>query len=185
MALRPFVRCGLLALALILGLAPRPLPAVAGSGPVGGAVAPPTRLVIPQIELDAPVEPVGLRATADGFQWDIPWATVGWHNLSSTPGHPGNTVLSGHNYSQGGKVFRRLWMLNVGDRFTVYVNEKPHVYVVTERVTFSEVFVSEHQRNRNKRWIGPFQDERVTLVTCHPTWTNTGRLVVVGKPVNP
>jgi sortase (surface protein transpeptidase) len=43
--------------------------------------------------------------------------------------------------------------------------------------------VSEHERSRNKRWIGPFPDERVTLVTCYPTWTNADRLILVGKPL--
>jgi sortase (surface protein transpeptidase) len=69
---------------------------------------------------------------------------VGWHNLSATPGHAGNTVLSGHNYSQGGKVFQKLWLLDIGDHFTVYTGDEAH--------------------------------------TCHPTWTNAGRLIVVGKP---
>lgn len=173
----------LFALAVILGLAlPRPLPAAAGSGP-GGDFAPPTRLVIPRINLDAPIEPVALHATDNGFEWDIPWAAVGWHNLSATPGHAGNTVLSGHNYSQGGRVFQKLWLLDIGDHFTVYVGDEAHTYVVTERVTFREILVSERERARNKRWIGPFPDERVTLVTCHPTWTNAGRLIVVGKPL--
>jgi LPXTG-site transpeptidase (sortase) family protein len=172
----------LLALAILLGAAlPRPLPSTAGSGP-GDAIAPPTRLVIPRIHLDAPIEPVSLHATDNGFEWDIPWAAVGWHNLSATPGHAGNTVLSGHNYSQGGKVFQKLWLLDIGDYFTVYAGDEAHTYVVTERVTFREVLVSERERNRNKRWIGQFPDERVTLVTCHPTWTNTGRLIIVGEP---
>lgn len=174
----------LLAVALILCAAvTRPLPVEAGSGPDGGVLAPPTRLVIPRIGLDAPIDPVSLRATDNGFEWDIPWSAVGWHNLSATPGHTGNTVLSGHNYSQGGKVFQKLWLLKPGDRFTVYVGDQAHNYVVAESVTFREILVSEHERNRNKRWIGPFPDERVTLVTCHPTWTNVGRLIIVGKPV--
>ncbi|HSN77182.1 MAG TPA: class F sortase [Anaerolineae bacterium] len=180
-------RYGLVFLALTLILSAtltRPLPVAAGSGPDGDAMAPPTRLVIPRIGLDAPIEPVSLRATSDGFEWDIPWSAVGWHNLSATPGHAGNAVLSGHNFSQGGKVFQKLWLLKIGDGFTVYVGDQPHAYVVTERVTFREVLVSEHQRNRNKRWIGSFPDERVTLVTCHPTWTNAGRLVLVGKPLS-
>ncbi len=52
-----------------------------------------------------------MRASDDGFEWDIPWSAVGWHNLSSSPGRTGNAVLSGHNFSQGGKVFQKLWLL--------------------------------------------------------------------------
>lgn len=54
-------------------------------------------LVIPRIHLDAPIEPVSLHGTDNGFEWDILWAALGWRNLSATPGHAGNTVLSGHN----------------------------------------------------------------------------------------
>ena len=65
----------------------------------------------------------------------------------------------------------------------MYVGDQAYDYVVVEREVFREILVSEHERLRNTQWIGPFPDERVTLVTCHPTWTNTHRLVVVGKPL--
>ena len=85
-------------LALALGaIASQATPAVAGSGPNGGPLSPPTRLVIRKYGVDAPIEPASLLPTKRGFEWEIPNNAVGWHNLSSTPGHAGNTVLSGHN----------------------------------------------------------------------------------------
>jgi sortase (surface protein transpeptidase) len=34
----------------------------------------------------------------------------------------------------------------------------------------------------NTAWIGPMDDERITLVTCWPETSNTHRLVVVAEP---
>jgi sortase A len=172
----------LLALALAVS-ASQATPVAADSGLYGGRVHPPTRLVIPEIGVDTPIEPVGLVETRRGFEWETLPDVVGWHNLSSVPGIPGNTVLSGHNYTRGGRVFKDLWKLEVGDRFTVYVGDQPYQYQVAERVVFRELLVSKIHRAKNAAWIGPFPDERVTLFTCHPTWANTHRLVVVGKPV--
>lgn len=169
-------------LILFMSVVAGPLPVQAGSGPHGD-VAAPTRLVIPKIRVDTVIEPVGLHAVGDGFEWGTLWDKVGWHNLSATPGHMGNTVLSGHNNSRGTRVFKDLWKLKIGDQFTVYVGSEPHLYEVTDRVTFRQLLTTQSQRDYNRRWIEQFPDERVTLVTCHPTWTDIGRLIIVGKPV--
>lgn len=174
--------CLSLALILLVGQA---APAAAGGGPANGPPPAPTRLVIPKIKLDAAIEPVGLKSTRRGYEWDMVPNAAGWHDLSATPGHPGNTVLSGHNGSRAGRVFRNLWRLKVGDRITVFVGEQPFEYEVKERAIFRELFASKAQRTANAKWIGQFPDERLTLVTCHPTWTNTHRLVIVAVPVPP
>lgn len=166
-------------------LASQSLPVAAGSGPSEGPLPAPTRLVIPEIELDATIEPVGLQSTKRGYEWEIAPKAVGWHDLSARPGQDGNIVLSGHNGSLGGKVFRNLWRLKVGDRITVYVGEQPFEYEVSERAIFRDLFVSKARREANARWIDHFPEERLTLVTCHPSWTNTHRLVVVALPVPP
>ncbi len=171
-----------LVLALLAGQA---LPVAAGGGPNEGPLPPPTRLVIPELKLDAAIEPVGLQSTRRGYEWEIAPKAVGWHDLSATPGHSGNIVLSGHNGSRGGKVFRNLWRLKVGDRITVYVGEQPFEYEVSERAVLRDLFVSKARREANARWIDHFPEERLTLVTCHPSWTNTHRLVVVALPVPP
>ena len=38
-------------------------------------------------------------------------------------------------------------------------------------------------RRANAKWIGPFNEERLTLVTCWPYNNNTHRLIVIAKPV--
>ena len=57
-------------------------------------------------------------------------------------------------------------------------------YVVDEVTKpLLEVGASEEQRLANARYIQPTSDARVTLVTCWPYYTNTHRVIVVGKLV--
>jgi sortase (surface protein transpeptidase) len=37
-------------------------------------------------------------------------------------------------------------------------------------------------RLENARWLQPSDDERLTLVTCWPQWSNTHRLIIVARP---
>jgi LPXTG-site transpeptidase (sortase) family protein len=82
-----------------------------------------------------------------------------------------------------GKVFRNLRKVRVGDKLTIYVGEQAFEYKVTQRKILREAFQTRKKRLANARWIGEFPDERVTIVTCHPYWTNTHRLVLVAKPI--
>jgi len=149
--------------------------------PVGGN---PTRIVIPAIKLDAPVETVGWH-TVDGVsQWDVPDNAAGWLKTSAPLGQPGNTALTGH-HNIGGKVFRNLVKLQAGDRITLYANDQPFYYVVDSRRILPERGQSDEVRRANARWIQPTDDERVTLITCWPYTSNTHRLVIVAKPIAP
>src|SRR5512137_1762491 len=101
--------------------APRPTPVdLAGNIP--------TRIVIPAIQLDAPIETVGWH-TVDGVsQWDVPdLFAAGWLMTSATLGKAGNTALTGH-HNIDGEVFRDLVRLKLGDRITVYSDEVPFYY---------------------------------------------------------
>ena len=83
------------------------------------ANSPPTRLVIPGIKLDTPVETVGYKMVKSSGKtkaiWDTPEDTVGFHDTSSYPGQGGNIVMNGHRDIQGA-VFWRLTRVEVGDR---------------------------------------------------------------------
>jgi LPXTG-site transpeptidase (sortase) family protein len=143
---------------------------------------PPTRLVIPAIKLNAAVEVATVLITPDGPVWDVPQDAAGWHVSSTLPGETGNLVLSGH-HNTGGRVFRNLHDVVAGDLVYVVAGQEIHVYVVTERVILREDGVSPEQRQANAQWIRATQDERLTLVTCYPWWTNTHRLIVVATPL--
>ena len=91
-------------------------------------------------------------------------------------------MLSGHHNILG-QVFRYVVNLNVGDPLTLYVGNRPYNYQVADKFILPDKYVSDEQRRQNARWIGSFDDERVTLVTCWPYTNNTHRVIVIARPV--
>jgi sortase A len=166
---------------------PSPEPTVPAPTPIArpAAVSPPTRLVIPKIDVDIPVLVVGVRTAKVGGKERVVWADVpnagGFHETSAYPGNPGNTVINGHRDIQG-SVFRHLDKVDVGDEITLYVGDVVYPYVVTETVIVPETFASAAQRAENLKYIGWMPEERLTLVTCTPIGLATHRLLVIAKP---
>jgi sortase A len=153
---------------------PTPLPAL------------PSRIVIPTIHVDAPVVPVSWQtAEVDGqtqAAWEVPDVyAAGWHETSAPLGVPGNTVLNGHNTTNG-EVFRDLYTLEAGDSITVYAGDAPYTYTVTEILILPEGGQPMEVRIENARYIMPTDDERLTLVTCHPYGSLRNRLIVIAHP---
>lgn len=148
----------------------------------------PERILIDQIDLNAPVIPVGQHAItlADQTysQWDVPdFRAAGWHESSARLGQAGNTVLNGH-HNMDGEVFRYLFALQPGATITLESQEhRRYHYVVVQMMTLPEEDQPVEIRRENARWILPTQDERVTLITCWPYYANTYRLVVIARPL--
>lgn len=147
----------------------------------------PDRLVIPSIELDAPIVPTKVKKIEyDGqtyYQWIAPnKPAVGWHDSSALLGLPGNTVLNGH-HNVYGEVFKNLVTLHEGDLIQVYSGDKVFSYRVALVLLLPERFKSLSIRLENARWILPTPDERLTLITCWPYQSNTHRVIVVALPV--
>lgn len=149
----------------------------------------PNRLVIPKIDLDVPIVDVGWTVVERGNQRYTEWETAdnaaGRHINSARPGEQGNVVLSGHHNTKG-EVFRRIseLALTIGDALYVYDDQGQRFTYLVDEVTdppLQEVGATREQRLENARFIQPTDDARVTLVTCWPYWTNTHRVVVVGK----
>ena len=151
------------------------------------AAHPPERIVAPDIGLDAPVIAVSARVVDVGrvatIVWDVPEAAAGWHDDSALPGQPGNIVLSGH-HNMGGEVFRHLVALEPGNEIILYADGRPYRYVVQSKMILPEKGQPAEVRQENARWIGPFPEERLTLVTCWPYTSNTHRLIVVALPAD-
>ncbi len=146
-----------------------------------------TRLVIPSIELDAPVVPIKAKQTRIGGevyeQWQAPNKfAVGWYSGSAVLGQIGNSVLVGH-HNVDGKVFENLHKVQPGDEIVLIGGTVGFRYQVVNVMILPERNVDVQTRLENARWILPSEDERVTLVTCWPEWTNTHRLIVVAQPV--
>lgn len=181
-ALLPALALVLLALALCLGQPARAQGGGPGQAPASDAG--PTRIAIPSIKVDSAVEPVGYQLTDQSIGWQTAENAVGWHRSSAVPGSPGNTVMSGHNATRGSRVFRDLYKIKTGATITVTSGGIDHRYVVTDIIILPYVFASEYRRAQIAALLGQFGDERLTLITCYPWFTNTHRLIVVAHPVD-
>ena len=149
----------------------------------------PTRLVIPSIELDAPIIraiPSEIRIGSDYYeQWEAPNEfAVGWHTSSALLGEVGNTVLNGHHNIYG-RVFENLHKVEPGQEIIVYGGNLKYSYIIVNVMILPERDMDMDTRMENARWILPSTDERLTLITCWPAESNTHRLIVVAQPLNP
>jgi sortase A len=150
----------------------------------------PDRIIIPKIELDAPVIQAGTRKVRVNGQIFEQYTApdefaAGWHPDSALLGEPGNTVLNGH-HNVFGEVFGKLVDLESGDFIYVLSDEQQYGYVIANKMILPELGedVSVEQRLQNARWIMESKDERLTLVTCWPAYSNTHRLIIVAKRIN-
>ena len=150
---------------------------------------PPTRIQIPSIGVDAEVVPVGWQVTeVEGVLQPV-WTVAdpplaGWHEGSALLGVPGNTVISGHNWPENG-VFRDLYQVQPGEEVVLYSDRTPFVYQVTEVLLLKEGGQPLEVRLENARYALPTDDERVTLITCHPYGSLAYRLIVIARPGAP
>ncbi|GAP14526.1 sortase [Longilinea arvoryzae] len=159
-----------------------PEPTTTPAGPLK-----PDRIVIPKIELDAPVIPAEEQnVKIEGIEYVQFLApdqfAAGWHSNSAPLGKVGNTVLNGH-HNVHGKVFGRLVDLVPGDRIFVYSGTTSLEFQVANVLILPERDADLATRLDNARWIEPSDDIRLTLVTCWPAYTNTHRLIIVASPV--
>ncbi len=150
------------------------------------AVSPPTRIVAESINLDTEVVETGWQTREqDGVLqnvWVVADYAAGWHKNSALPGQGGNVVLSGHHNIKG-EVFRYIVDLEVGDTITLFAGDQSYEYVVNDKFIVKDKGEPDSVRQANARWIGPFNEERLTLVTCWPYNSNTHRVIVIARPL--
>jgi sortase A len=97
---------------------------------------------------------------------------------------PGNTVLNGHN-STNGEIFRDLYKLKVGDVVIPYSQGVSLTYAVSETLILREAGQPLEVRLENARYMKPTDDERLTLVTCHPYGSLRNRLIIIARADKP
>lgn len=154
----------------------------------GEVLVVPRNIIIPAIDLDAPIIEAAHKDivvdSVDYIQWNAPDEyAVGWHSDSAGLGQIGNMVLNGHHNIYG-EVFKDLDQLIVGDLISVNGEDfKSYSYIVTNVIIVPERDASVETRLENARWIMPSADERLTIVTCWPSYSNTHRLIIVASPV--
>jgi len=129
----------------------------------------PVALKIPSINVDAPVEYVGLMPNG---AMDVPKSPdkVAWFNLGSRPGEAGNAVIAGHYGWKNNRVavFDDLHKLRMGD--TILVEDKKGVvstFVVRETRTYGK---DEAVPNVFGSSDG---EAHLNLITCIGDWDNT------------
>ncbi len=124
---------------------------------------PPSRIVIPKINVDAPI--------VDGVTWEDLKKGVGHLPGSANPGERGNLYLAAHN-DIFGEIFRHLEKLEPGDEYFIYAGEEKFRYVVTEKriIEPTEVEV-----------MLPTTEPVATLQTCYPYLVDTHRLVIIAE----
>lgn len=135
--------------------------------------SPPTKIVIPALELHASVHTVGL--TADG-EIEVPAMErhheAGWFNRSPTPGELGPSIIVGHVDSRSGpSVFHGLKKLRRGDTIEITRQDGSEaVFVVDSVERFNKRALP------NDRVYGDYSSPNLRLITCGGQWVggNTG-----------
>lgn len=158
-------------------------PAEHPTAPPDPVFAPPSRLRIPAIGVDAPVVRVGLTpggamASPEGRE------DTGWYENGPRPGERGSAVIAGHaGYRTGHAVFDDLTEVRVGDVISVVDEDGATIeFRVRETRLYGradsapEVFSSEGEGTH------------LNLVTCTGVWdsgagTHSQRLVVFSDAV--
>ncbi|UJF34193.1 class D sortase [Paenibacillus hexagrammi] len=126
-------------------------------------------LTIPEIHLEVPI--------VEGTDAEQLRFAVGHFSESGELGITGqNYMIAGHRSNTFGKFFNRLDELKENDQFTIQTREQTLTYQVLRKkiVTPTDFSV-----------LDPVEGESiVTLLTCHPLYSNKQRLVVFAKQVH-
>ncbi|MFG6147374.1 class F sortase [Halobacillus sp. B23F22_1] len=138
----------------------------------------PTHIKIPAIDVDAPIEQVGIL---DNGQMGVPENidNVGWYEPGTKPGELGNSVLAGHVDSKSGPaVFFYLDQLEEGDEIIVsndVGDERTYTVQQMESYPYTDAPI--------QNIFGPSDEKNLNLITCTGTFnrdqgTHEERLVV-------
>jgi len=98
---------------------------------------------------------------------------------SATPDQPGNVFIFAHsatNWYQASDynaVFYLLNKLTVGDSLTLYYQNQPYTYSVTDKKIVSPDQI-DYMKSSSRR--------QLTLMTCWPPGTTLNRLIIVATP---
>lgn len=126
------------------------------------------RLVIPKIQVDAPIkEGNSMNVLKEGL----------WHRPNTpSPVDQGNSVIVGHRNIRGLATPITLYHLDkikVGDRFAIFWEGEEIDY---------EVFDTKIVKANDQHVEAQTHDTRLTIYTC--TWNSKKRRVVVASPIN-
>ena len=134
---------------------PQPAPSTSRS------TARPTRVLIPSIGVDAPLETLA-RDAKGVLQPPTAWADAGWYAKGVVPGDTGAAVIAGHlDTTKRAAVFVNLRQLRAGDRIQVRMSDGRtlHFTVTAAKVVQKALFPT-------SAVYGATPDPELRLITC-------------------
>jgi sortase A len=148
--------------------------------------SPPTRLIIPALNINANVQDVGVTKT-NAMGTPNNFTDVAWYKYGPAPGALGSAVIDGHvdNGLSLAGVFKHLVDIKIGDTVIVDANDgSEKQFVVTDIETYPykdtpTASIFDHSTN----------GARLNLITCEGAWdsldkTYDHRLVVYTKLIS-
>jgi LPXTG-site transpeptidase (sortase) family protein len=96
----------------------------------------------------------------------------GYYTKTSTPGNRGNVGIAGHRTTYGAP-FSDLDKLQTGDEIMLTVGTETFKYIIDEILIVDP--------DQGERYLYNRGDERITLTTCHPKFSDKLRLIVTGS----
>lgn len=150
--------------------------------------APPVRLRMPALELDAAVEPMGWDVVmADGketTQWIVPEDALGWQVNSIGAGGQGNLIIAGQQ-AVGDALLAPLALGEVEPGQEILVTDDEGLtfrYVVTEvSDPIPLAGASDDELAKEAAYVILDGDARLTLLTGWPDFTTTHRVFAVAE----
>ena len=121
-------------------------------------------LEIPQINLE--------QYVVTGTSTEALTYGPGYYIKTSTPGNRGNVGIAGHRTTYGAP-FSDLDKLQTGDEIMLTVGTETFKYIIDEILIVDP--------DQGERYLYNRGDERITLTTCHPKFSDKLRLIVTGS----
>lgn len=125
------------------------------------------RIKIPQIKVNL--------LLIEGVSKKVLELGAGHMGGTALPGEVGNCAIAGHRNYTFGQIFNRLNEVKLGDEIFLEVEEENYTYKVSaiNIVNPEDLSILEQPKDKKK----------VTLITCHPIYRATHRLIVTGELV--
>lgn len=130
----------------------------------------PVRLLIAGLNVDAPIDQLGLTENGD---MDIPLniEKTGWYKYGPHPGNIGSAVIAGHLSGKKGEpgVFKNLDKLQKGDNLSI-IDDKGQTISFTVRETRYY-----DQNEEPSEVFNSSSGEHLNLITCAGSWNKSER----------